>query len=152
MRFFTRKKKEKLRDRIRSGTWYSKEEIKKQGSVLKDAFQALRNMNRVKDPKRKETFEQAMTRLGIDEDEIKIRQNTFMKAALIYFGFACVGIVYAVYLFARLHIFAGIQSGVLGAMLLVFAAREHFTAYQFKTRKLVGVAEWFRNLFRGGNV
>ena len=125
--------------------WMGVKQIKAAGANIKDTAKSLLDQ-----PKstRTETFEQAVARLGLDEQTLKQRQQTFLRMAMFYAAIALGLFGYAIYLLVGANFLAGIMSLVLSLLALTLAFRQHFWYFQIKQRKLgCTVKEWFYNTF-----
>jgi intracellular multiplication protein IcmV len=98
---------------------------------------------------RKETFEEAVARQNLSEDDIKNRMRNCLTLAIIYYLAGLLFLVYTTYMIVHLQL--GTVLGLLITILMaVFAYREHFWYFQLKTRTLGNsFRDWLTFLFRG---
>jgi hypothetical protein len=99
-------------------------------------------------PERQETFEQAMTRLGLTRKAtLKIASRYRIFSALFFLGGAVL-FVYAFYLLFAYQSFSGLIIGLAAtAFCLTQAFRYNFWAYQIKVQRLgVTFKEWKKHL------
>jgi intracellular multiplication protein IcmV len=95
-----------------------------------------------------ETFEEAIQRLALTEDDIKIRQKTFLRNSIVYLIISMLLFAYVIYLLVNGYILATFTSLLLTSLVLVYAYREHFWYTQMKHRKLgLNFKIWWRLLF-----
>jgi intracellular multiplication protein IcmV len=101
--------------------------------------------------KRVETFEEAIARLGLDEETIQRRSRGFLKSALIYLLFALGIFAYTVFLMITTsYILAILFSLVLSLFILTLAFRQHFWYFQMKVRRLgCSFEDWVKFTLRG---
>ena len=99
-----------------------------------------------KKPTQRESFEEAMIRLELTEEDIKKRTQAFLKLMLLFTFLSFIMFVYAIFLFWENHFTAGIIGLVLTAMMLTQVFRYHFWHFQMKKRKLgCSIKEWLKS-------
>lgn len=126
--------------------WMGLRLIMSNGSAIVKMVQDMR----IRPPAvRKETFEEAVARLNLSEEEIKSRMRHCLILSIIYSVAALILLVYTIYMVIHGHL--GMILGILLTVLIaVFAYREHFWYFQMKTRMLGRTfKEWLIFLFRG---
>ena len=112
-------------------------------STSKAVFKTQKGTGRV------ETFEQAMQRMQLTEQDIWQRQQEFMRLAAIFFVVMLVTLSYAFYLLSVGKFLGGIVAGGVTAITLAMAFRYHFWYVQTKKRKLgCTFKEWLDAGFR----
>jgi intracellular multiplication protein IcmV len=83
-----------------------------------------------------ETFKQAMSRLGLTEQDIKKQEKSFLILFIFWLTAAVLLFLYAIQVFMH----GGFMGGILGLSLVFLALtltfRYHFWYYQIKTRTL----------------
>lgn len=98
-----------------------------------------------------ESFEQAMTRLNLNEKDLKSRQSALYRLSLLMCVAAFFIFAYGIY-----HLFTGGYKATiisLAVMLIAIALafRYHFWYFQIKERKLgCTLKEWYRKGLMGG--
>jgi len=102
----------------------------------KSVIQNLKSIFTPRKPKHTESFEQAISRLGLTEKDIKSREKMFLLLSL-FWGLVAIGIlIHAGSLFFN-H---GVKGGLLALALTFFALtlcfRYHFWYFQVKNRLL----------------
>jgi len=92
-----------------------------------------------------ETFEEALHRLNLTQEDVEKKRTDFLLQALLYFVcFLCVS-GYVFYLFEQGAWYASSVSIGIGLIFLLRAYRAHFWAFQIKHRKLgCTFAQWFK--------
>ena len=95
---------------------------------------------------KKETFEEAVQRLGLTEADIQATQIRYQRFALALAAVGLLLMVYAFYLLFHHHTWTGWLLGMAAGLLLFGQAfRYDFWAFQMKQRKLGATfAEWKR--------
>lgn len=91
----------------------------------------------------KETFEQAMIRLNLSEQDIQQKQKDFLRLAIIFASIGVVILCYALYIawFGAFGSF--LLAFVVSLIALAMAFRHHFWWFQVKKRKLgCTIKEW----------
>jgi intracellular multiplication protein IcmV len=114
-------------------TWMNLNGLRESGSGIMNSFE---NLQKVNSPSRRETFEEAVVRLGLDDNAIARRMRQCYLYSWIYV--ACVGVLllYAFYLFIFAYVAGGCVALLLSVMAGVFAYREAFWYLQMSKRKL----------------
>lgn len=127
--------------------WASTREIKASTKLLTGAAKDI--FTTEKHEIHSESFEEALQRLNLSEEDLQQRQKGFFYSFLIY-GIIGLGLlVYSAAIFIITgHFMGGVLSLVLGALALMYAYRGHFWYTQIKHRKLgVTFKEWLAFTF-----
>lgn len=99
---------------------------------------------------RQETFDAAVRRLGLSEQDIQQRMKAFKKMALLYSVIALGLAGYCIYLVIFAHVAAAFLTLILVTLALTLAFREHFWYFQMKNRRLgCTIKDWLNSLWRG---
>lgn len=128
-------------------TWVNYDQVKQNASSIIGLFKGLFKKS---EPVQKETFEEAIQRLGLTEESLADRKKTFIVLTLFYLCIALCLLAYAIYLG-----FQGSYHGALASFSIMFIAwaqtfRYHFWLFQLKQRKLgCTFQEWLHSTFRG---
>ncbi|MGD9109162.1 MAG: type IVB secretion system protein IcmV [Gammaproteobacteria bacterium] len=92
---------------------------------------------------RKETFDQAVARLRLTEEDLAKKSRNFIFQAYLFLGVAFFCFIYAFYLFFKIKILAGGLVLILAAYLIIKAYLAHFWFFEIKHRKLgCSFKEW----------
>ncbi|KTD17519.1 type IVB secretion system protein IcmV [Legionella jordanis] len=97
-----------------------------------------------------ESFEAAMTRMNLSEDDLKNKASALYRLSMLMLTAAIFILGYAIY-----HLYFGGYRAVLVSLVLVMIAlvlsfRYHFWYYQIKARKLgCTFSEWYRQGLKG---
>lgn len=103
-----------------------------------------------KTPVQPETFEEAVARLGLHEQDLKQRESMFLKQAGIYLILGFFILLYGVYLAVQSSFNGLILCLVVSFVALANAFRAHFWYYQTKHRKLgCSFQEWLNSTLKG---
>jgi intracellular multiplication protein IcmV len=97
-------------------------------------------------PAHPETFEEAVARLQLTDDELVKRRSQYLQLAVFcgFLGLLVLG--YSVYLFLLLDIAPAILSFLLALLVFIYAFRFHFWFFQIKHRKLgCTLREWWQS-------
>jgi len=86
--------------------------------------------------RRKETFEQAVTRMHVTEDDLANKTKILIRHIYIYVSMAFFCFIYAFYLIFKTNICAGLLTIMLATYLVVKAYAAHFWYFEIKNRKL----------------
>ncbi len=92
-----------------------------------------------------EDFNQAKSRLKLNDEELIARQKEFYYLAYVYLILALIVFAYAGYLlFFNQAFLSSYISFIIGAIILAHAFRKRFWYYQVKTRRLgYSFRQWF---------
>lgn len=98
-----------------------------------------------------ETFEQAMTRFNLNDEQLLQRQKQFIKQAILYFTLGLALLIYAIHLLITTHFYlASIVTLILSVLMFTYAYRQHFWYFQIKSRKLGRTfKDWVAFAFKG---
>lgn len=93
----------------------------------------------------KETFEEALVRLNITEEQIQQRRKEFTRLMVIYLGISLLIFAYSIFIVYK---YKNIMGFIMGFALTIFALthafKYHFWIYQIKHRRLgCTLREWF---------
>lgn len=126
--------------------WMGAEHLKRNARSIRSM---LRGFSTVKKPELEETFEQAITRMGLNEQRLEERKAEFFRLAMIYLAAALGAFAYLLYLIFHGHYRALMLSLTLVIVLFSFFFREHFWYTQMKYRRLgMTFGQWLRSLFQ----
>lgn len=121
--------------------WMGAKDIKANTAVLFSAIKTLFTYNK---PSQKETFEAAMMRLKLTENDLARTSKQYKHMALINLSLAIITLLYAVFLLIERHYLGGMPALGITLLFLVLAFRNHFWFFQIRQRKLgCTVREWF---------
>ncbi len=113
-------------------------------SFGKEAKDSAKKVFTPDDTERKETFEEAVERLGMTEKDISDRKRNMLQTALVFAGISLLIFCYTVYLLLNGHVGAGFLGLCVMLMALMMGFRYHFWYFQMKKRKLgCTIKEWF---------
>ncbi|KPJ67146.1 MAG: hypothetical protein AMJ43_05700 [Coxiella sp. DG_40] len=132
--------------------WIALDEIKGHGRMIISLVKGLTKFK--KQPSLpNETFEQAKTRLGLSEQDIKQRMKVRLHLVVIYLLIALVLFIYMMYSFIKGHFLAGFFSTLLVALVSAYAFREHVWYTEMKYHKLhCTFKEWLMLAFNRMNI
>lgn len=100
-------------------------------------FSALKSMFSKPVPTREESFEQAMQRLNLSEQDVATGIKKYRLFAIVFLGFGLIALFYGFFLLFRYGTFAGWTLSM--AMFALFFSRAYqydFWSYQMRKRKL----------------
>jgi intracellular multiplication protein IcmV len=120
------------------------------GDTVKVSKIAKAVFKREKHTERKETFEEAMKRFDLSEDDIKKRMKTSKQLVFIFLGISALLAFYMTYQWVSGHFIGGFICMVLMSLILSYAFREHFNLFQMRQRRLgCTCKEWLKSTFKG---
>lgn len=124
-------------------SWIGWGSLVQNGTWIRDMYgQLLRPQ--VTSPVR-ETFEEACARYGYTPEFLRHQEVQFEKAATLFLGILCAGLLYMGWLFYKDKLLAGIVMIPLNFMLFSFYFRESFWLMQIRHKRLgMGFRDWLR--------
>ncbi len=130
--------------------WVGYDQIKRDtvgvGQIAKEVFRHEKTAGR------KETFDEAMKRFNLTEDDIKKRMKSAKQLVGIFLGFGGLLFLYLIYQWTTVRILDGFICLVLMLLVLTYAFKEHFNLFQMRHRRLgCTYKEWFRSMFKKGS-
>lgn len=128
-RYFGRK----LKFMVNVPQWMALDELKFHG---RNVYHIARSAFTPQQPERHESFEEAVARMHLTEQDIKKRQQYFFWMSMCYLAVALVLGAYVVYLLWHHHIVAAMLATLLTLLTLALMYRESFYQMQMKRRKL----------------
>ena len=109
----------------------------------------LAGMMTPKKAERDETFEQAMDRLGLTEEDIEQRTREFTKLTLSFSIIGLLVLSYGAFMLFKGHPWITLITVFLSVYAFSQAFHFHFWLFQVKNRKLgCSVSEWFNSEIR----
>jgi len=129
-----------------SGWLYGEvEDLKNQNVTI---FRILKALFTKSVPRQEETFEQAMERLGLTEEDVKKTASTYRLYAFFFLFLSACIFVYGFYLlFTTLSLAGCLLAMAATSVCLAQAFRFDFWAYQMRVRKLgVTLTEWKKSI------
>lgn len=127
--------------------WMGLQNLKQTSSNIAKDFKDLRQ---VPEATIKETFEEAVHRMGLDEDAIARRIKQCYYTGWFYFGAAILLFIYGIYLILHTGIIGAFISWILTVFALALAYRESFWYFQMTVRKLGCSFAEYKNFLIGG--
>jgi hypothetical protein len=137
-----------LRPFADGGKWLGLDHVRAVGSYTSQLFTRL--VSRPRPIVRFESFDQAVSRYSLTEEDIRARTRAFALTAATYGVCALAMLGYAMYAFAYHNYVTAISASSLTFMLLSFTFREHFWHIQMK-HKVLGLSfgQWYLYTFKG---
>ncbi len=112
----------------------------------------LKDMLKPKKAQRHETFEQAMERLALDEEDVEQRKREFAKLTI---AFMCIGLFilfYGAFMLYKGHAWITLITAFLSIYSFSQAFHFHFWLFQLKNKKLgCSFSEWFNSEIRSSD-
>jgi len=125
-------------------TWMGTQQLKNQTKALNDVAQSLITPA---SPKYNESFDQALVRLKLTEDDLAHRTHEFKRLIAVFSFITFCLLLYFLYLLVERSWLA--SAGCFGIMLVMIGQifRYHFWLYQIRERKLgCTFREWLHSL------
>ena len=127
-------------------SWLGTAEIKKNTSNLKSLAVTLFTVEK---PQRRETFDEAVARYQLSEEDIKKRQQAFFQLAMLYLAGFTLDIFYVIYLFSTQRYMPAAMGLAFSGVLFSMFFRQHFWYTQMKNRRLgFTFQQWVLSLFK----
>ena len=93
-----------------------------------------------------ETFEQAMARLNLTDNDLKARQKEFTRLFLFFLFLGLIVIAYGIYMAITSRYLVALISTCISLYIFSQAFRFHFWLFQIRQRKLgCTLSEWFNS-------
>lgn len=125
--------------------WLGYEQLKLHTSSL---FGTLKAIFTVPTPTRQETFEEAMERQGLTEEDLADQEKTYYTYAMLFVLIGALVFIYGFYLLARSSLGGWMLAMACTSLFYAQAFKYHFYYFQIKQRKLgCTFAEWKHWLF-----
>lgn len=122
--------------------------------VIKDSFEKtsslISDMVIPTKAQRKESFHEALIRLGLTEQDLEQRKKEFTRLVIVYTTIGLTIVLYGIYMAINQHFAAGLISICLSLFAFGQAFRFHFWLFQIHHRKLgCTVKEWLNSKVSG---
>ncbi len=119
-------------------------------NYVKDSFKQMTGSFRYlfvpAEPLYQETFEEAIIRLALTEQDLKTRLKEFRSLTRFFLSIAGALLCYTLYLVIRLSFFGVLISVCLSLFCVAQAFRFHFWSFQIQQKRLgCSMEEWFRD-------
>lgn len=125
--------------------WIGSENVTDSGRWVLDLWNRLTHVSK---SERQETFEEALERLGLTEEEIQERYKVFNRMAWLMVFMFFLGAVYTIYLAKTASLTILLASFGILVFLFALFMRYSFWAYQIKERRLgSSFSDWMRGLW-----
>lgn len=141
-----RQRKGFFRSMVDFPTWMNVKGLRESGDTIAKTFKSLQE---AKLSNRQETYEEAMSRLGLTEKDIQARMRQCLISAWIYFACAFLLFLYGFYLLIYVSFSGFLIAWILTILSGVYAYREAFWYFQMKIKKLGCSAIEFLNFITG---
>lgn len=113
--------------------WSSYDEVSGNAKTTWSLFRRLLHRN---DNVRQETYEEAIDRLGLGQEQLAARKDNFLYSFMIYGFFSFIFFIYFVYLLFNTRLLAAFLVLILMSLMALAAYREHFWYMQMQKKKL----------------
>ena len=122
-----------FRSMVDFSTWMGTDSIKANGQAIGTIFERVRNYT---PSGRVETFDEAMKRLGLDEEALNKRKRQCLLSGWLFVAFSLSLFVYSFSLLLHDHLVSFFIAFLLALIAGLTAYREGFWYYQMTKRKL----------------
>ena len=141
------KKKGFIRSNFQFSRWMGMQEIKSNASNIRTLFNELTKYDQ---SEFSETFEEAIKRLNLSEQDIATRTIYFLRLSMLYLFFALCLVAYSIYLYYVGDLIGTLMCLPIISVLLSFCFKEHFWYTQMKHRRLgMNFRNWLDCLLKG---
>ena len=128
--------------------WIGFGQIKTDTVTLTEIFRSV--FKRSNEAGGKETFDEAVKRFNLSEEDIQKRIKSAKELAMIFLGFGGVLVIYTIYQLSLGRVLSGLICLTLSLLIFAYGFREHFNMFQMRKRRLgCSYAEWFNGTFKG---
>ena len=139
--------KRTAKDNTNVKAWASWGLIKENAKTIGTFMDSLNPEDQAKEPA-KETFEEAMKKYNLSENDVILRAKKHFRVALLCVIFGVAAFLWMFVLFFKGMFLSGIVALAVSLLMCSYAFREHFYYFQMKQRRLnCTFKEWFSNLF-----
>ncbi len=122
--------------------WAGTKSLVDSGRNIRSLFTAMVYVNKTA---RKETFAQAVVRLGLTADDINKKQQQYRLTSSIFGVFFLFGLVYSYLLYSRKDYVTSVMAVAYSLLMFAFFFRESFWYMQIKQRTLgKSVFDWMK--------
>lgn len=104
--------------------------------ISTNVFESIKPLYQVKQPEHQETFDEALKRLNLSENDLVARLKNFEIQAIIYGIFAGGVILYGCYLLAGWFLLPALLAWVIAAFFVLKWGQMRFWIFQLRERKL----------------
>ena len=130
-----------LADTTKKFTGY--EHTKKFSTETKEIASTLLSPKKAIANARHESFKEAMKRLGVNEDDLKMNYRNFAWLCYISLGFAVFLLTLATYSFMKADLLQALAGLSISTFCLASAFKYSFRAFQIKHQNLCDVKTWY---------
>ncbi len=125
--------------------WLGYDSLKEQTRTIKTI---LKTATTVQKPETAESFDEAMQRLDMTENDVRVTSRIYLCYTFIFLVLAVLDFIYGCYLLFHHGTFLGMVLALaVCALLLAQAFRYHFWYFQIKSRRLgCTIQEWRQSL------
>lgn len=121
------------------------EDTKKFSTETKEIASTLLSPKKTIANARKESFKEAMIRLGVNEEDLKMNYRNFAWLCWISLGFAVFLISLSTYCVAQGSLLQGLAGLSIASFCLASAFKYSFRAFQIRHQNLCGVKTWYES-------
>lgn len=124
--------------------WMGWSAVKENARVVTGLATDISSTEEKNNTSRVETFDQAVQRLGLSQNEIEHRMQTFRRVGQFcgVLGFAA--FIWGMYILFKGMFLSSLMAFSLSCLMFIYGFREHFHYFQMKQRRLdCTVKEWF---------
>lgn len=122
--------------------WAGAQSLVDSGKNIRSLFNAMVHVDKTS---RKETFAQAVVRLGLSAEDIQNKQNQYRLTSSIFGVFCLFGMIYTVLLYLRKDYVTCVMAVAYSILMFAFFFRESFWYMQIKHKTLgKSVYDWMR--------
>lgn len=130
--------------------WVGFEQLKANGSLLKNMVNRYFEPSEAKKSTKPETFETCMKRYKLTEEDLQKKIKFTRLFVFVCLGASLLMLGYTFYLFSSHLFLGGFVAFTLTLLLWAYAFREHFNYFQMKQRRLgCTFKEWLAFLLKG---
>lgn len=128
--------------------WVKGSDTYEKGSIVSTSWQRMRSAWKLKRPEecRRETFEDAIARLGLSKNDIVMTENSLKKECFVLYAMS-----FAILCFSAFHALNGNLSGGLAGILFAFASAtaaflRAFRVWQIRNKRFGKLDEFARHV------
>lgn len=128
--------------------WMNYDNVKESGENVTDM---AKDLIKIRKSSRTETFDEAIQRLNLTEQDVEDKKSSLLLTSRIYFAIGVGLFLYTLFNVFAASVYGAIISGIMTFLALVLAYRDSFYYFQMKQKRLgCSFKEWLAFITRRG--
>lgn len=140
--------KNTMKSNINVKAWTSWDTVKANTKTIGDITKDLKAPD-VRAPRKAETFETVVNKLGLSEVDVHARMRSHFFVAVVCTLLGMVSFFWMIFLFTKGMYLSGLMAFSVSILMFAYAFSEHFKYFQMKQKKLnCTFKEWFSGFLK----